>query len=228
MALGSISVEERLRESYESLMAAYAFGTLDQAQSLIVAVHLTLSPMARDLVRQCEDIGGEMMVRDCEAVPLSDHALDHVLGQLDQAFSDEEGCGSLSVLSSLLPDVCVPHILHDCLAEAECAIWAKPFPGFRVYQMPLACRRSSARILKVDKGAQGPRHRHGGIEITLVLDGAYSDETGTYRRGDLVVMDSSVAHAPVACSEHGCCCLVVSTGALKLTGWRRIFNPFLK
>ena len=55
-----------------------------------------------------------------------------------------------------------------------------------------------------------PDHGHGGSELTLVLDGAYADETGEFRRGDIQDVDDEVEHRPVADKELGCICLIAS------------------
>jgi putative transcriptional regulator len=83
--------------------------------------------------------------------------------------------------------------------------------------------------MRIEPGVGAPRHTHGGMEITLVLDGAYADATGTYGRGDVQVADDGVEHEPVAVGEKTCLCLVVSDAPIKLTGFfGRLLNPFIR
>ncbi len=46
-----------------------------------------------------------------------------------------------------------------------------------------------ARLIRLKAGRGVPRHTHGGSELTVVLEGSFSDETGHYARGDLAIAD---------------------------------------
>lgn len=61
-------------------------------------------------------------------------------------------------------------------------------------------------LLRYGPGASVPRHRHGGLETVLVLDGAQSDERGTYPAGSLVLNPAGSVHAVRA--EGGCVVLI--------------------
>ena len=63
-----------------------------------------------------------------------------------------------------------------------------------------------------------PKHGHEALEATLVLHGGYSDETGAYNKGDLVVANSEEVHSPVSAETTGCLCLVVYSGSLQFKG----------
>jgi putative transcriptional regulator len=84
-----------------------------------------------------------------------------------------------------------------------------------------------ASLLHIDKGGQVPSHTHKGFEITLLLQGSFKDEMGTYIEGDFVWLNSEHTHNPV--SEEGCICLTVSSDALHFTeGMSKLFNPIGK
>jgi putative transcriptional regulator len=83
--------------------------------------------------------------------------------------------------------------------------------------------------MRMRRGEAMPRHTHGGIELVLMLDGGFTDERGSYRRGDVVISDGAVVHRPVADDDADCLCLVVMEGGLKLTGpLGRILNLFFR
>jgi putative transcriptional regulator len=63
-----------------------------------------------------------------------------------------------------------------------------------------------------------PHHRHEGLELTLVLEGAFGDETGVYRRGALVVADEGLNHRPYVPGTEDCLCLTASEGRPVPTG----------
>ena len=76
------------------------------------------------------------------------------------------------------------------------------------------------RLYRLAAGSKLPVHGHGGSELTLVLDGVVTDETGRYHVGDLQELDDEVEHQPVADKALGCVCLVASEGAPRLKGFR--------
>jgi putative transcriptional regulator len=61
-------------------------------------------------------------------------------------------------------------------------------------------------------------HTHDGMEVTLVLSGAFSDKTGRFARGDIEIGDDELDHQPIVETGQDCVCFVVADGALRLTG----------
>ena len=72
-----------------------------------------------------------------------------------------------------------------------------------------------------------PEHGHGGSELTLVLRGAYSDRTGTYRVGDVADLGDSIEHQPIADAKDGCICLIASDKKIRFKSvLARLVQPF--
>jgi putative transcriptional regulator len=69
-------------------------------------------------------------------------------------------------------------------------------------------------LVRVAGGRRVPRHGHRGVELTLVLQGAYTDSLGRFAVGDVAELDESVDHVPVAERAMPCVCLVVTEGRL--------------
>lgn len=91
------------------------------------------------------------------------------------------------------------------------------FPGYKT------------QLLKIASGTAMPSHTHLGTELTLVLAGGFSDESGQYGEGDVAEADDSVTHRPVADPGEDCICLAVTDAPLRLTGalgW--LLNPFIR
>jgi anti-sigma factor ChrR (cupin superfamily) len=65
---------------------------------------------------------------------------------------------------------------------------------------------ASVALLRYRAGAMVPRHRHPGLETVLVLEGAQSDEKGTYPAGSLVINPAGSIHS--VWSERGCVVLI--------------------
>jgi len=62
-------------------------------------------------------------------------------------------------------------------------------------------------LLRYAPGARVPEHRHEGLEMICVLDGAQSDERGTYETGDVVLNPTGSVHS--VWSDPGCVVLIL-------------------
>ena len=69
-------------------------------------------------------------------------------------------------------------------------------------------------LLRYAPGASVPRHIHRGLETVLVLEGAQSDERGTYETGTLAVNPVGSTHA--VASETGCVVLIQWTKPVEI------------
>ena len=70
--------------------------------------------------------------------------------------------------------------------------------------------------------------RMGGLEMTLVISGAYSDITGKYARGDFQEADEEVEHRPIVEIGEECICLIVTNAPLRFSNLTtRIVQPIL-
>ncbi|MEM6850922.1 MAG: cupin domain-containing protein, partial [Pseudomonadota bacterium] len=73
-------------------------------------------------------------------------------------------------------------------------------------------------LLRIQPGFGAPRHTHEGAEITLVVRGAFSDETGRYGPGDVSIASQAVTHRPIAEEGETCYALSVTDAPLAFTG----------
>jgi len=222
----SAAPQERLQSGYEALLLSYAAGALDQAQNLIVSTHLSYSDRAKNFVHSCEAIGGALIERECVPEKMNAGSLESVMERLDTPHIQVNGKSQEATFNDIHFET--PECLNQSLSACKSLSWKPLMPGFHAMDIDLACKESTARFLKADPGIKSPHHSHGGTEITLVMDGAFHDETGNYKVGDLIVTDDSFKHAPIACKLQGCTCMVVSTAPIKLTGLASLLNPFLK
>src|SRR6478609_8310093 len=67
----------------EELLTAFAAGKLDEAEHLVVAVHVSRCPACRRLVRATEAIGG-VAIEAAEPVAMSSGSFDAVVGKIEQ------------------------------------------------------------------------------------------------------------------------------------------------
>jgi putative transcriptional regulator len=84
-------------------------------------------------------------------------------------------------------------------------------------------------LYHIRAGGRIPEHTHRGTEMTLILEGGFSDANGSYHKGDFLVRRADDVHAPTALQSEDCICLAVLDAPLKFTDWKfRWMNPFLK
>jgi putative transcriptional regulator len=210
------------RHPEDSLLMAYAAGTMPEATALLVATHLALCPLCRAEVGRYEAVGGAML-EEVAPTEIDASALDRVLTRLDGREPApmrmvERHAGG------------IPQPLRDYLGVPFAALkWNLLLPKVREHRV--ACGDPGARLglLKIKAGGAVPEHTHGGAEYTLVLAGGFADSTGQYNRGDFAYADGGLTHRPVAETDEDCICLALSEGPMRLTGrLGRLLNPFVK
>lgn len=213
----------------------YAAGTASEAVSLLVATHLALCPECRDKVADYERIGGAMLA-DSQPAELPDAALAAMMDRLDDVSGDMSS-GALAEVPARKPaesfDERTRRILPEPLrsyvgGNLDTLPWRRMMKGVSRIDLPLDGSYST-RLYRIAPGQAIPEHAHGGSELTLVLSGAFSDDTGHYGRGDVAIADDDLVHTPVADPGEECICLAVTEAPMKpvnLAG--RIFNLFMR
>jgi putative transcriptional regulator len=203
----------------DPLLAGYAMGSLEPCMHALIEAHLILSEENRGFVRALEDQAAAEL-EDMPVRPIGRAARDHILGAIYAG-----GWYGYSRPASD-PDLPQP-LLKLAGGPLDAQKWR--FYGFGVQERTVfSDTEVTAQLIKVKPGKALPSHTHEGVEATLVLRGAYRDETGRYRRGDVAVADAAIDHRPIADPETGCVCFAVTEGKLKLTGSiGRLLNSFM-
>ena len=89
-------------------------------------------------------------------------------------------------------------------------------PGVKQIVLPLdQGSGTKTRLLKLAPGFVTPAHSHKGRELTMVLQGSFSDELGRYGPGDVEEADGEVNHQPMADTGEPCICLAVTDAPLR-------------
>jgi putative transcriptional regulator len=88
--------------------------------------------------------------------------------------------------------------------------------------------RTKVRLLSIPGGTAIPDHGHRGLELTLVLKGAFRDEDDRFGPGDIEVATEDLDHTPVAEEGETCICLAATDAPLRFRGLiPRIAQPFI-
>jgi anti-sigma factor ChrR (cupin superfamily) len=94
--------------------------------------------------------------------------------------------------------------------------WQELAPGIKVqvvHEEP--ARGMRACLVWALPGARNERHRHGGDEVILVLQGSLRDENGTYGPGQICRSRKGSTHTEEALPGDDCFCYVVYYGPLE-------------
>ena len=96
-------------------------------------------------------------------------------------------------------------------------------------QILSADAEGSLRLLYIPRGRAVPEHTHGGLELTLVLQGSFSDCEGRFGPGDVEVASDEVDHQPVAGAEGPCICLAATDAPLRFRAMiPRLLQPLFR
>jgi putative transcriptional regulator len=85
----------------------------------------------------------------------------------------------------------------------------------------------NANFMYMEKGGRVPEHTHKGTEMTLVVDGQFSDGIAQYDCGDFTIMNNRHNHHPHSEADDGCLVFTIVDQPLHFTaGIARLLNPF--
>jgi putative transcriptional regulator len=209
----------------DDILAEYAAGNLAEAFSLVVASHVSLCRESHGRLGEIEAVGGAIL-ESCDVVPMNSGSLEATLARIAAAPPVAEPAPQ-PVLASA--SAVLPRPLRDYVGGDIDSVKWRPV-GMGVKQAILATSpEASARLLYIPAGCEMPDHTHRGLEMTLVLQGAFLDGDERFARGDVEVADEDLAHMPVADVGEDCICLAAADGPLKFKGLLpRLAQPFLK
>jgi putative transcriptional regulator len=195
------------------LLQAAAMGRLSPAVARMMTAHARLCVRCAAIVGRLESVAGAAFEEDA-GIDLAPGALDHALSAVSR-----EGRPAEPELPAALATI--PAAVRDIVASAlGKAAWRSGGPGLKIMDLalPPAASDETFQLFRIEPGSGPPRHTHRGEELTLVLTGAFKDETGLYRPGDIAIGDASVTHRPIAEPGEVCYALAVTTAPLKFKG----------
>lgn len=204
----------------DQLLMAYSAGQLPEAFNLVAATHLSMCDECRAALGAFDAVGGAMVEAADEAA-VSDTSLETTLALIAQQKPVADGRAP-SV--GIFPAPLAGYVGGDL----EAVKWRSLGMGVRQAILPTE-KGASVRLLHIPAGQAMPDHGHRGMELTLVLQGAFSDGTGRYNRGDLDVETEKTQHTPVAEAGLPCICLSATDAPLRFTGFiPRMLQPLFK
>jgi putative transcriptional regulator len=204
------------------ILTEHAAGTLPLAQAACVTAHLNYCDSCSRSVNQLQQVGAALFsTADSEAV--GDALLERVLARLDEEVP-------LSYPRSSAVSGGAPALLQRLMrGDFSDLSWKKVSEALSTSLIRTGDPHFEFTLLRIRAGGQVPPHGHRGSEMTLVLQGGFSDQDGSYHPGDFMYRGVDDTHAPRAFDGEDCICLAVLDAPLRFTGWtHRWMNPFLR
>lgn len=205
----------------DQLLMAYSAGELPEAFNLVVATHVSLCDECRARMAAYDAVGGAV-IEEGDVAEMSEASLMACLNKI-------ETMPQANARRPLKRSGIFPAPLADYVGGGpEKVKWRSL--GMGVKQAILRTGKdASARLLYIPGGQAVPDHGHRGLELTLVLQGAFRDETDRFGPGDIEIADEAMEHTPVAEEGEVCICLAATDAPLKFNAIiPRLAQPFLR
>lgn len=207
-------------------LLSYAAGSLDEGFATLVASHIATCDTCRAALREIEDVGGALL-ETVEASPMNPSSLDRALSLLDE-HADTPAAHTEPEPEDTRPGVPGPlaRLLKGGLDDIA---WKTVAPGVAKHVLPVSkTALSTLTLLRIAPGKKIPDHGHGGMELTLILEGSYRDVFGRFGAGDIADLDEHVEHQPVVDSPEACICLVATEAPTRFKSFfGRLLQPIV-
>ncbi|MGB7319080.1 MAG: ChrR family anti-sigma-E factor [Planktotalea sp.] len=201
----------------DAMIAAYASGNLPHAFALVVATHVSICDECRAALGAHQAVGG-VLLEHSDHVDVSKSMKSDLMAMLDAPVRPEPVYDARGVY---------PGPVMEAL-KGKAPRWKTL--GMGVKQSILSATDSgSVRLLFIPAGQAVPDHSHNGLELTLVLQGSFSDETGRFGVGDVEIGDEALEHTPIADAGDACICLAATDAPLRFNALMpRLLQPFFR
>lgn len=204
----------------DALLLAYSAGQLSEAFNLVVAAHLSMCDECRAQAGAFDAVGGAML----EHAPASEMGGGSLAQTMARIAAAPATPRAAAPRRGLLPGPVRDYVGGDL----DAVRWRPVGMGVRQAILPTA-PGAKARLLHIPAGQAVPDHGHRGMELTLVLRGAFRDATDRFAPGDVEIAAEDLEHTPVAEAGEDCLCLAATDAPLRFTALLpRMLQPLFR
>lgn len=221
----------------------YHAGNMNNAEALCIEAHLDHCPECRAMLRSLDVIAGEVFNSADKLIETTSSS------SSEQPEQSSEKQLSLPPIESIYESInkaadrtfdnkstsadmpsYIPQSLRNTIKiDIKSDEWLRVGSSVSVFRLPYPDPQREVSLIKLAKGGGVKSHDHRAREVTVVLDGSFSDADGVYSEGDFLVREPGEEHAPIASTNKPCVCLSVLSAPIKFTGpLTRLINPFIK
>ncbi len=205
----------------DETLLAYSSGNLAQGFALTVSTHLGFCADCRHRTAEMEQLGGALL-DELSPAPMDDAAWNAIAARLDEA-PTVSTAPTVPQEAAAWPRELTPYLPGPTLP------WRALVPGVRHVTLPVGIpKRGNVRLVRIAPDKAVGVHGHTGREMTVVLEGGFSDVLGHYGPGDFMELDEGVEHEPVTPPSSHCICLIAVESPLRFRGFlARLLQPIL-
>lgn len=201
----------------DATLACYAAGNLPHAFAVVVASHVSLCIQCRAALEAHQHVGGALL-EAADAVAVSADLKSAVLSRLDEPFMPEPVYERSGIYPGPVMEV----------LKGRAPNWKSIGMGVR-QDILSSGKEGSVRLLFIPPSQAVPDHSHNGLEMTLVLQGSFHDQTGGFGVGDIEIASQDMEHAPVAGKGEPCICLAATDARLRFRAlFPRLLQPLFR
>lgn len=206
----------------DDILMAYSAAQLPEAFSLVAATHISMCDDCRAALHAFDAVGG-VLLDEGDLADLSADSLEATLSRITGS-----GPRTLDRPARLRPGV-FPAPLRDAVGGDLADVrWRPVGMGVRQAILPTS-GRATVRLLSIPSGQAMPDHGHRGMEMTLVLQGAFHDQSDRFQRGDVEIATEEMNHTPVAEAGPDCICLAAADAPLRFNSMvPRLLQPLFR
>lgn len=214
-------------EVISALLLDYVTGALDRPLEILVETHISLNSQSAKQLRMLMQLGG-VLLEECEPVSLSEGALDAVMREITELENTDtqsqnsnetkqDNIVSFTAPSKGADTTHLPRPLADYIPDLSCdKSWRRISKGLSQCRITFNGTEVEANIYRIAPGTAIPVHSHEGTEVTLVLAGGFTDETGAFGPGDIAIQETGATHKPVADDDGECIVFAINEGNIRL------------
>lgn len=197
-------------DNLDALLSAYVAGSLPLPLQVMMASQLQLSNQHHAFVAGLERAAGAEL-EELSPVPFlkRDETLDRIFNSDDKMRAEMKAPVHCDVMPSALVGF-VGRSVTDIP-------WKTKLPGFKEFDLGNV-DGCDVSMFWIRPGRTVPMHTHEGKELSLVLQGAFTDERGAFGRGDISIADENIEHRPTADMSAPCIGFAVTDGPQRLSG----------
>ena len=203
-------------------LVEFSSGTGSTAMNIAISTHLHYCNECRRKVTENVSTAA-IMFEQQTAQTVSEDSFAKLMSRVKE--QPQEAAVLAPKVATRFPSVVEKLIKND----TESLDWQKPMKNLRVSRLMKDETGLILGLHHMKSGGQVPHHTHRGKEISVVIEGGFSDEMGSYGPGDFIDLSTEHRHSPRADADGDCWLLSLVEAPVKLTGpigW--VVNPFLK
>jgi putative transcriptional regulator len=211
-----------------SLLRTYCAGELPASVSVIIAAHIELCPHCQQQVEAItKEFANDAFTASTDTVLVDPDFEGLDIDSMIDSISTDTSVSALEQVSPVeLTLNSKEYYLPQVLRNLDRSNWSKLGKLSRS-RIELDDDNLHTSLLHIESEGSVPSHTHNGFEVTLLLEGSFEDEMGTYHEGDFIWLDGKHTHNPI--TNEGCLCLTVASDSLHFTqGLTKILNPIGK